>query len=123
MKRVSLTIAREADLKKVDTVKIKISFALFLEKGFFLSVPEEEKGFWLYLGAPIGWGRWEKLSNRMETADPTLFELVEVLPACSPAPSPLASVPGVLWSRQEAIEAEISIQRYIADMAQREKGD
>ena len=90
--------------------QLAVTAAFALDNGLFLDVPDRRGNFWLYLGDLVGWGRFSRRVNRKpDCVMSTVFELVEVLPAHSPAPSPVLSLANVLWRRREAIEAERDI--------------
>lgn len=67
-------------------------------------------------GEPVGYLKFvavgrEKLSSGCLAH---IFELQEVLPASCPVPSPVISLSGVLWTRQEAVSAHRQISAYQA---------
>jgi len=88
-------------------LKVAVTSAFSLDNGLFLDVADREEDFWLCLGDLVGWGRFSKRTHRKPgCVIPTLFELVEVLPAHSATPYPVVLIANVLWRQKEAIEAE-----------------
>ncbi|MND65129.1 hypothetical protein D3C81_565080 [compost metagenome] len=90
-----------------------IIYALsYTYNGIYIHASQQEP-FWMFINSIIGWGKFDMLRPSDEfTANGGLFQLTEVRPADQPAPHPLVSDGGVLWRRQEAIEAERAIQAF-----------
>lgn len=65
------------------------------------------ESFWICLSPVVGWVRFALIPGARAVYLP-----VEVRSAHEPAPTPLVSLQGVLWSRQEAGEAFQAICSY-----------
>ena len=64
---------------------------------------------------PIGYGRFVRCREEVIAGIAQgIFELQEVLPASSPAPHPVVSLSGVLWTRRAARAADQSIAAFLA---------
>jgi hypothetical protein len=90
----------------------------------YLYAETQHQEFWLALGchthdAPLGYLRLVRCRDEVILQKTQgLFELREVLPAGSPAPSPIVSLSGVLWTRRAALEADRAIGAYQAEGGQ-----
>ena len=101
---------------KNDAQPIQVNALVSAKWGIYLEVENRKDDFWLFLGSAAGWGRFRQIGKRIKTPYRECFELVEVLPAHSQVPNPLLSIEGVLWRRQEAILAEMTIQTVRRDL-------
>ena len=64
------------------------TFALDVtEFGLWVCVENRAADFWVYLGSPVGWGRFSRVKNRFPHMNEWTFELVEVRPLDAEHPS------------------------------------
>ena len=92
--------------------EIRIQSLIFHKNGTFIEVDTPFNEFFLRLSPKAGYTHFVAISQP-RSDQLKHFELVAVLPANSPEPSPLVSNKGVLWYRQAAIEAEKSIFSFL----------
>lgn len=90
--------------------EVRINSLVFHENAVVADVSAGINEFWVSLGPGIGFAQFIR-----ESSAQGLFLLHQVLPGHLPAPSPLVSVRGVLWSRQAALEADQAIASYRAE--------
>lgn len=87
--------------------EIRPDSLVFHKNGVVIEGDIDMAGFWVDLGPGIGYLQFLRVANCSGT-----FLSRQLLPAHSPAPCPLVSIPGVLWSRRAAIEADQAIGSY-----------
>lgn len=89
-------------------VEISIDALIFHDNGVVIDGAQTHlDSFWISLGPGIGYARFTKVPG---TSGKHLLQ--QLLPGHSQVPSPLVSVPDVLWRRRAAIEADRSIASY-----------
>lgn len=92
--------------------KFRIHSMVFHPNGVFVQA-NVMFDFWFFLGKHIGWGRFTMIRPCEEfSPGGAEFELAEILPADAKHPDPKISDTGVLWSRREALEAEMTMPLY-----------
>ena len=88
--------------------QLRIDALLFRKNGVVVDNAQTDlESFWVSLGPGVGYGMFTKV---LGTSDRHLQQ--QLLLGHYPAPSPLVSARGVLWRRQVAIEADLSIASY-----------
>lgn len=116
-----------------DTIQIPMISLMFHQNALSLWLDHDRDDFWVNLGEFAGWGRFrnrdrvyppsegeiiifgpcsaercqaqEAANHSTPPVKEHLFLLVEVIPAGSPPPSPIACGSNVLWRKQEALES------------------
>lgn len=73
----------------------------------------EQDEFWLDVSESIGWIKFERMDANRET-----FLATELRPVSEPAPCSPVRETRVLWSRKEAVLAEIGISSYLQGLEQ-----
>jgi hypothetical protein len=95
--------------------EVRIDALLFHKNGVVIDNAQTDlESFWVSLGPGVGYAMFTKVPG---TEDRHLLQ--QLLLGHCPAPSPLVSVPGVLWRRLAAIEAHQAIASYRRDTAAR----
>ena len=90
------------------TRELTIDSLVFHKNGVVIELARTElETFWISFVPGIGYAQFTRVPG---TSGKHLLQ--QLLPGYCPAPSPLVSVPDVLWRRQAAIEADQSIASY-----------
>ncbi len=99
--------------EKVTFSPFHVETVVFHRDGLLLNGVAPATGFWVRLSPQVGYVRFELIPGSKSA-----FRAAELLPAHQPAPSPLVSLQGVLWRRQEAgaVPQAIGIYQEVGDL-------
>lgn len=90
----------------MDSVVVKS--LVCVKNGVFIELDAVRDDFWLYLGKHAGWACLSQAIKRWEEVDdPLLYEIIAIMPAHMPEPSPVLLLANVLGRKRDAVEEYI----------------